>query len=866
MSINLKAPELRELKPRIMVCGVGGAGGNAVNNMIVSGLVGVDFIVANTDAQALSSSRAERIIQMGLQVTEGLGAGSKPEVGRAAAEEAIEEIRDHLAGAHMVFVTAGMGGGTGTGAAPVIARVAREMGILTVGVVTKPFHFEGGRRMRLAEGGIAELHKSVDTLIIIPNQNLFRANEKTTFADAFAMADQVLYSGVACITDLMVKEGLINLDFADIRSILSEMGTAMMGAGEATGERRAVQAAEAAIANSLLDEVSKKGARGLLISIAGGNDLTLSEVDEAASRIRQEVDEGANIILGATLDSALDGVVRVSVVASEPAVAVAAAAFAQDDVPSKPLLDVEPAPERREKPGAGASAPERLSDRSSRMPQIDDLPRSAQNQIRAHHSDSPPATPTPDARRRSLLERLAASGIRGQGDAVPAPHSREPDKPSDATLNTERPPALEERPESGEVNSDPPPHLSLHERLAQFRLSRQRDTVPQSRALTPPEKPSDAALNAQRSSAREERPSSTEVNLDLHRRLAAQSDSARDDQLGVPAFLRRYNEAAVSPEYTPLTEEQLETQATSATKLAPVNRDTPASTSPETSVIVPPVDQVDVSAFAPRQCNPDSRFLIQVFLHVPLDRESAIRLASEKDPETEARGVDTLDVDLVRGEKIDIVVDAPDFKILEPRVTIIWRGRPKSCDFESLVPATISMGQHRISVHVLRHCVPVGRINFIIKVAHSTTRYSNVIVGDSSRRYCSAFISYASSDRIKALRCAQALRAARISVFQDVLSLNPGERWEHKLYRQIDLCDLFILCWSTAASKSDWVLKETLYALSCQSRSEHRLPDIAPAILEGPPPPERPEQLKDIHFNDPIAYIIAAEEALNKHQ
>ncbi len=317
MSINLNAPELRELKPRIMVCGVGGAGGNAVNNMIVSGLTGVDFIVANTDAQALASSRAERIIQMGLQVTEGLGAGSKPEVGRAAAEEALEEIRDHLAGAHMVFVTAGMGGGTGTGAAPVIARIAREMGILTVGVVTKPFHFEGGRRMKLAEGGIAELQKSVDTLIIIPNQNLFRvANEKTTFADAFAMADQVLYSGVACITDLMVKEGLINLDFADVRSIMSEMGKAMMGTGESTGERRAVQAAEAAIANPLLDEVSMKGARGLLISITGGNDLTLYEVDEAASRIRQEVDEEANIILGATFDTSLDGVVRVSVVAT----------------------------------------------------------------------------------------------------------------------------------------------------------------------------------------------------------------------------------------------------------------------------------------------------------------------------------------------------------------------------------------------------------------------------------------------------------------------------------------------------------------------------------------------------------------------
>ena len=317
MTINLKAPELRELKPRIMVCGVGGAGGNAVNNMIVSGLSGVDFIVANTDAQALASSRAERIIQIGLQATEGLGAGSKPEVGRVAAEEAIEEIRDHLSGAHMVFITAGMGGGTGTGAAPIIAQSAREMGILTVGVVTKPFHFEGGRRMRVAEAGITELQKSVDTLIVIPNQNLFRvANEKTTFADAFSMADQVLYSGVACITDLMVKEGLINLDFADVRAIMAAMGKAMMGTGEASGDRRAVLAAEAAIANPLLDETSMRGARGLLISITGGSDLTLYEVDEAASRIRQEIDEDANIILGATFDSALDGVVRVSVVAT----------------------------------------------------------------------------------------------------------------------------------------------------------------------------------------------------------------------------------------------------------------------------------------------------------------------------------------------------------------------------------------------------------------------------------------------------------------------------------------------------------------------------------------------------------------------
>ncbi|MDR3373586.1 MAG: cell division protein FtsZ [Ancalomicrobiaceae bacterium] len=317
MTLNLKMPDIRELRPRITVFGVGGAGGNAVNNMIQAGLKGVDFVVANTDAQALTLSKAERIVQMGVAVTEGLGAGSMPEVGAAAAEEVIDEISDHLSGAHMVFITAGMGGGTGTGAAPVVARVAREHGILTVGVVTKPFQFEGARRMRIADNGIIELQKSVDTLIVIPNQNLFRiANERTTFADAFAMADQVLYSGVACITDLMVKEGLINLDFADVRSIMRGMGKAMMGTGESSGEKRALQAAEAAIANPLLDETSMKGARGVLISISGGKDLTLFEVDEAATRIREEVDPDANIILGATFDDSLEGVVRVSVVAT----------------------------------------------------------------------------------------------------------------------------------------------------------------------------------------------------------------------------------------------------------------------------------------------------------------------------------------------------------------------------------------------------------------------------------------------------------------------------------------------------------------------------------------------------------------------
>ena len=311
--------------------------------MITAGLRGVDFVVANTDAQALTMSKSERLIQLGAHVTEGLGAGSQPEVGRAAAEECIDEIVDHLSNTHMCFVTAGMGGGTGTGAAPVVARAAREKGILTVGVVTKPFHFEGQRRMKTADLGIEELQKCVDTLIVIPNQNLFRlANDKTTFADAFAMADQVLYSGVACITDLMVKEGLINLDFADVRSVMREMGKAMMGTGEASGEGRAMAAAEAAIANPLLDETSMRGAKGLLISITGGRDLTLFEVDEAATRIREEVDQDANIILGATFDEELEGVIRVSVVATgidKTAAEIAAAPLAIRQPVRKPATD-----------------------------------------------------------------------------------------------------------------------------------------------------------------------------------------------------------------------------------------------------------------------------------------------------------------------------------------------------------------------------------------------------------------------------------------------------------------------------------------------------------------------------------------------
>ena len=317
MTINLNAPQMTELKPRIVVIGVGGAGGNAVNNMISSGLDGVEFIVANTDAQALAQSTADRRIQLGAGITQGLGCGARPDVGRAAAEEAIDQILDHMAGTHMAFITAGMGGGTGTGGAPVIAEALRNQGILTVGVVTKPFQFEGGQRLLSAERGIEELQSFVDTLIVIPNQNLFRiANEKTTFADAFAMADDVLHSGVRGITDLMVLPGLINLDFADVKTVMAEMGKAMMGTGEAEGEKRAIEAAEAAISNPLLDDVSMQGARGVLINITGGMDLTLYEVDEAANRVRQEVDPNANIIVGSALEDSLNGRIRVSVVAT----------------------------------------------------------------------------------------------------------------------------------------------------------------------------------------------------------------------------------------------------------------------------------------------------------------------------------------------------------------------------------------------------------------------------------------------------------------------------------------------------------------------------------------------------------------------
>ncbi|PWB93586.1 cell division protein FtsZ [Methylosinus sporium] len=564
MTINLKAPELRELKPRILVCGIGGGGGNAVNNMIMSGLSGVDFLVANTDAQALASARAERVIQMGLQVTEGLGAGAQPEVGRAAAEEAKDEIREHLSGAHMVFVTAGMGGGTGTGAAPVIAATAREMGILTVGVVTKPFHFEGARRLRIAESGIAELQKSVDTLIIIPNQNLFRiATEKTTFADAFAMADQVLYSGVASVTDLMVKEGLINLDFADVRSIMRGMGKAMMGTGEATGERRASLAAEAAIANPLLDEVSMKGARGLLISITGGNDLTLYEVDEAASRIRQEVDEDANIILGATFDSSLEGVVRVSVVATGidlPSTAAEDAAAAEARVleaaerlraqvaaqsrPSIVHTIAEPAPQ----PAPHAYAPEPAPVPTERQPS-------------SYYGE--PQQQAPAASRDVYLEQVATRPAAYAPEPAPqhAPmmEAHEPYIPPAAELPRMRMPQIEDFPRPvqeqyrqarGEAAGQAPEaarRRTLLERLASFGASRQEDALqgpataaprPQMRPQAPAPSQSHAEY-AKRPVAPAPQPAAGHAGLDPHGRRVAPARSIEDEQLEIPAFLRR---------------------------------------------------------------------------------------------------------------------------------------------------------------------------------------------------------------------------------------------------------------------------------------------------------------------------------------
>ncbi|MDF1598357.1 cell division protein FtsZ [Mesorhizobium sp. YIM 152430] len=555
MTINLQKPDITELKPRITVFGVGGGGGNAVNNMITAGLRGVEFVVANTDAQALTMTKAERLIQLGANVTEGLGAGSQPEVGRAAAEECIDEILDHLSNTHMCFVTAGMGGGTGTGAAPVVARAAREKGILTVGVVTKPFHFEGQRRMRTADLGIEELQKCVDTLIVIPNQNLFRiANDKTTFADAFAMADQVLYSGVACITDLMVKEGLINLDFADVRSVMREMGKAMMGTGEASGEGRAQAAAEAAIANPLLDETSMKGAKGLLISITGGRDLTLFEVDEAATRIREEVDADANIILGATFDEELEGVIRVSVVAT--GIDKASADISAPPIVNRPMAKpVERAPQPQAQPAAElrAAAPRVMEMQPVAATPVDPVAE-AIRQADAEAAQLRPAAPQDEFRPQSRLFAEPARPVEApvqQVAAAPVPQQVAPQAVAPAPVQP-RMPRVEDFPPIVQAELTRAPEVAHEDRGPMGLLKRltnglaRREEEP---ARLEPAQPREPKLRQPVASQPEQRrapsPEAQQYaprrgQLDDHGRLAVQPRQAQeDDQLEIPAFLRR---------------------------------------------------------------------------------------------------------------------------------------------------------------------------------------------------------------------------------------------------------------------------------------------------------------------------------------
>ncbi len=519
MAINLSIPgndENLELKPRITVFGVGGAGCNAVNNMINAQLEGVDFVVANTDAQALALSRASRTIQMGTTTTKGLGAGSRPEVGRAAAEETLDEIMDHLQGANMAFITAGMGGGTGTGAAPVIAKAARESGILTVGVVTKPFHFEGMHRMKLAEGGIQELEQYVDTLIIIPNQNLFRvANERTTFADAFKMADDVLYSGVRGVTDLMVMPGLINLDFADIRTVMADMGRAMMGTGEAEGERRALDAAEAAIANPLLDDTSMKGARGVLINITGGTDVTLFEVDEAANRIRSEVDGEAFVIFGSTFDESLEGKIRISVVAT-------GMDAESGRMPAPTVLHVVPGPEQKHLPSETAAA-QPAAAATTTMSAEPQLPVETAKVVVQHREMPLPAAPMdsePDLEEPKAVQPASQVGtVAGQRPFIPPkPATREvagpvqrPEPFAAAALAN-----AEAKPEPADPKQRPTRGLSLFERVTGTGRAR----------VNPSSEKPGATAPAQRSLG----------SLSPNDKLPG---SAQEDELEIPAFLRR---------------------------------------------------------------------------------------------------------------------------------------------------------------------------------------------------------------------------------------------------------------------------------------------------------------------------------------
>ena len=561
MSINISVPKDQELKPRITVVGVGGAGGNAVSNMIRSNLEGVEFVVANTDAQALAQTLADRRIQLGHRVTQGLGAGARPDVGRAAAEEAIEEIMEHLAGSNMVFIAAGMGGGTGSGAAPVIARAARERDILTVGVVTKPFHFEGQHRMRIAENAIDELSQYVDTLIIIPNQNLFRvANEKTTFADAFKMADDVLHMGVRGVTDLMIMPGLINLDFADIRTVMSEMGKAMMGTGEAEGDKRATDAAEKAIANPLLEDSSMKGAKGVLINITGGMDMTLFEVDEAANRIREEVDSDANIIFGSTFDESMNGRMRVSVVST----GIASEAAAQK--PPRPQLAVvaratQPAPRPAAAPVMSApisayAAPmthgsSALAQQPMAMPVATMTAPSVQPQavIAQPEPMAVEVQPEPVAIPETVLEltipepaaepRFEAKAEPAPTLAPPAPAVREPVLSRPAVARAE---PMQADPFAAAAiangSRERPRPVSLFERVTGLGRARQPEPAPArempTAAATPAPAPR-ASLPA-REPVRTQ-PQQTKLgNLDPADRLKPAHD---DDLLEIPAFLRR---------------------------------------------------------------------------------------------------------------------------------------------------------------------------------------------------------------------------------------------------------------------------------------------------------------------------------------
>jgi cell division protein FtsZ len=602
MALNLTPPDISELKPRITVFGVGGAGGNAVNNMITAGLQGVDFVVANTDAQALTMSKAQRIVQMGTQVTQGLGAGSQPDVGAAAAQEVIDELRDHLTGANMVFVTAGMGGGTGTGAAPVIAKTAREMGILTVGVVTKPFHFEGMRRMRTAESGIAELHKVVDTLLIIPNQNLFRvANEKTTFADAFAMADQVLYSGVACITDLMVKEGLINLDFADVRAVMREMGKAMMGTGEATGDKRALTAAEAAIANPLIDDSSMKGARGLLISITGGKDLTLFEVDEAATRIREEVDQDANIIVGATFDENLDGIIRVSVVAT----GIEQAQIARNAAAAPAVATTATAP------AAAASPDNRLAELTARLRA--DNARLAERAQKLEPASAPQAIAAasaqayvaPAQRSSSNVERAALAAIAAAVD-TPQQAPIQPASYGDVTVRpiAQKPTLFPDHNEAARVEPEQPATPETFIPQAAERAPLRAPRMPKFDELP---MPAQAEIRQARGDAEEEHPQKSK--LSLLQRLANVGLGRRDEETEPPIAAR-----ASGPAMAPLPERKPQRTAAQqmGTNQDPVSeyakrpapqgldahgRPAPVAPAPQGD------DHLDIPAFLRRQAN-----------------------------------------------------------------------------------------------------------------------------------------------------------------------------------------------------------------------------------------------------------------------